>query len=611
MYLTYDLRLVTYDYFILYFCNEVKSLKTINKYFLKYKWLVLWGAVFIFLSNYFSVYPAQAIRDAIDAVTNYVSKEETGNGIYIQVFWYTGAIIGFSLLRGIFMFFMRQTIIVMSRRIENDMKNEIFHHYQLLSTSFYKQNNTGDLMNRISEDVSRVRMYTGPAIMYALNTLFTFILVIGAMFRVNAVLTWYVILPLPLLSVLMYFVNDIIHKKSEAIQEQLSSLTSFVQESISGIRLVKAFAREGAMQGQMQDQIIDYRTRQLSLAKTDALYFPVNLLLIGLSTLITIYIGGIQYINGKGTLGNIAEFVFYVNMLTWPVSSIGWVTAIIQRAAASQKRINEFLHTQPHIESGTINDFEFKQEIVLENVSFTYADSGIMALKNIDLKLQKGKVIGVTGATGSGKTSLAQLLLRIYNPGSGAIRADGMPIEMYNVQNYRKQFGYVPQDVFLFSDSIKNNIAFADEYNIHKDTVVDSARKAAVYENIMEFDKQFETSIGERGITLSGGQKQRISIARALAKNPSILIFDDCLSAVDSTTEKEILYALKQVIKDKTALIISHRVSSVQLADEIIVLHEGAIIERGTHEFLIGNEGYYAAMYAKQQQEEVPLENKP
>lgn len=583
----------------------MKSLQAINKYFWQYKWLLFWGTVFIFLSNYFSVYPAQAIRDAIDAVNNYMENDETGNDIYSKVFMFTAAIIGFSVLKGIFMFFMRQTIIVMSRRIENDMKNEVFHHYQSLSTSFYKQNNTGDLMNRISEDVSRVRMYTGPAIMYALNTLFTFILVIGAMFRVNATLTWYVILPLPLLSVLMYFVNDIINKKSEAIQEQLSSLTSFVQESISGIRLIKAFAREKMMQEQMQEQITEYRTKQLSLAKTDALYFPVNLLLIGLSTLITIYIGGIQYISGKGTLGNIAEFVFYVNMLTWPVSSLGWVTAIIQRAAASQKRINEFLHSQPNIGSGLIPDFVFRDELVLENVSFSYKDSGITALKNIDLKLQKGKVIGITGATGSGKTSLAQLLLRIYNPSSGLIMADGVSVDKFNVQNYRKQFGYVPQDVFLFSDSIKNNIAFADEKNIDSDTVQESARKAAVYDNIMEFDKQFETLIGERGITLSGGQKQRISIARALAKNPSILIFDDCLSAVDSNTEKEILLALKKVIQTRTALIISHRVSSVQLSDEIIVLKEGEIAERGTHDFLISNNGYYAAMHAKQQQEEL------
>ncbi len=580
-------------------------MQAINKYFWQYKWLLFWGTVFIFLSNYFSVYPAQAIRDAIDAVNNYMENDETGNDIYSKVFMFTAAIIGFSVLKGIFMFFMRQTIIVMSRRIENDMKNEVFHHYQSLSTSFYKQNNTGDLMNRISEDVSRVRMYTGPAIMYALNTLFTFILVIGAMFRVNATLTWYVILPLPLLSVLMYFVNDIINKKSEAIQEQLSSLTSFVQESISGIRLIKAFAREKMMQEQMQEQITEYRTKQLSLAKTDALYFPVNLLLIGLSTLITIYIGGIQYISGKGTLGNIAEFVFYVNMLTWPVSSLGWVTAIIQRAAASQKRINEFLHSQPNIGSGLIPDFVFRDELVLENVSFSYKDSGITALKNIDLKLQKGKVIGITGATGSGKTSLAQLLLRIYNPSSGLIMADGVSVDKFNVQNYRKQFGYVPQDVFLFSDSIKNNIAFADEKNIDSDTVQESARKAAVYDNIMEFDKQFETLIGERGITLSGGQKQRISIARALAKNPSILIFDDCLSAVDSNTEKEILLALKKVIQTRTALIISHRVSSVQLSDEIIVLKEGEIAERGTHDFLISNNGYYAAMHAKQQQEEL------
>ncbi len=583
----------------------MKSLKAINKYFWKYKWLVGWGAIFVFLANYYSVYPAQALRDAIDAVTEYVANEEGGTGIYLRLIWFTGAIIGFSLLRGIFMFFMRQTLIVMSRRIEKDMKNEIFDHYQQLSTSFYKQNNTGDLMNRISEDVSRVRMYTGPAVMYALNTLFTFILVIGAMFRVNATLTWYVILPLPLLSVLMYYVNDIINKKSEAIQEQLSSLTSFVQESISGIRLVKAFARESVLNVQMQEQIVDYREKQLSLARTDALYFPVNLLLIGLSTLITIYVGGIQYIRGNGSIGNIAEFVFYVNMLTWPVSSLGWVTAIVQRAAASQKRINEFLQTAPEVKSGTIQNFKFEEELSLNNITFSFEDSGVTALKNINLKLEKGKVIGITGATGSGKTSLAQLLLRLYDPQSGTITADGINIQEYNLQNYRRQYGYVPQDVFLFSEDIRNNIAFADEKNISATVVEESARKAAVYENIMEFEKQFDTVVGERGITLSGGQKQRISIARALAKDPSILIFDDCLSAVDAATEREILMALKRVIKDKTALIISHRVSSVQLSDEIIVLHHGEIAERGTHDELILNDGYYNQMYLHQLQEEV------
>jgi ATP-binding cassette subfamily B multidrug efflux pump len=588
------------------FLLRVRALRSVNKYFLKYKGLVFWGTVFIFLSNYYSVYPAEALRKAIDSVTEYVSNEDTGNGIYLRVLWYTAAIIAFSVLKGLFMYFMRQTLIVMSRRIENDMKNEIFDHYQKLSSSFYKRNNTGDLMNRISEDVSRVRMYTGPAVMYALNTIFTFIIVLGAMFRVNATLTWYVLLPLPLLSVLMYFVNDIINRKSEAIQEQLSNLTSFVQESISGIRLLKSFAREDAMNLQMEKQTSDYRNKQLSLARTDALYFPVNLLLIGLSTLITIYIGGIQYIAGKGSIGNIAEFVFYVNMLTWPVSSLGWVTAIIQRASASQKRINEFLNTPAEINSGTTGPFLFKEEIRLDGVSFTYPDNGIKALKNIDLKLRKGSVIGVTGSTGSGKTTLAQLLLRVYDPTEGTITADGFPVAGYNLQQFRKQFGYVPQDVFLFSDTIRNNIAFADEKNIDERMVEESSRKAAVYNNIMEFDAGFETVVGERGITLSGGQKQRVSIARAIAADPPVLVFDDCLSAVDAATEREILNQLKQVIREKTALIISHRVSSVQMADEIIVLHEGEIIERGTHETLVGKGGYYHAMHLKQQQEEMP-----
>lgn len=586
------------------FLPSLKPLSRIHPYFLRYKWHLVLGVLFVFLSNYFSIYPARAIRDAIDSAIGALKNEPVDNSIFTEVLYYTGMIIGYAVLRSIFMFFMRQTLIVMSRRIENDMKEDIFQHYQHLSLSFYKQNNTGDLMNRISEDVSRVRMYTGPAIMYALNTLFTFILVIGAMFAVNATLTWYVLLPLPLLSVLMYFVNDRINRKSEAIQEQLSELTTLVQETFSGIRIVKSFARESLLQQWMQKQLLTYREAQLSLAMTDSLYFPANLLLIGLSTLITIYIGGMQCIAGKATLGNIAEFVFYVNMLTWPVSSLGWVTAIVQRASASQKRINEFLETQPEVKNQGSREFTFTEKIELSDVSFTYPESGISALHNISLTLQKGKVVGITGPTGSGKSTLAQLLLRMYDADSGRIAADGYDIQSYTLDSYRKAFGYVPQDVFLFSDSIYNNIAFADEKHITDATVKQSASRAAVLESISGFTEGFQTVIGERGITLSGGQKQRVSIARALAKEPAILLFDDCLSALDVATEKEILQNLREVIEDKTALIISHRASSVQLADEIIVLTDGIITERGTHDTLLMLDGYYAAMYRKQQQEE-------
>jgi ATP-binding cassette subfamily B multidrug efflux pump len=544
------------------------------------------------------------MRLAIEAVEKYVRSGAHDGSIFPTLILYTAYIIGFAVLRGIFMFFMRQTIIVMSRRIENDMKNEIFEHYQKLSVSFYRKNNTGDLMNRISEDVSRVRMYIGPAVMYTLNTIFTFILVIGAMFSVNARLSWYVLLPLPLLSILMYYVNDIINRKSEAIQEELSNLTTFVQESVSGIRLVKAFAREPFLRNKMYAQLEGYREKQLSLARTDALYFPVNLLLIGLSTLIAIYAGGLNYIKGNGSLGNIAEFVYYVNMLTWPVSSLGWVTAIIQRAAASQKRINEFLETKPEVSDCEEENFQFKEEIAFRHVSFRYESGKTDVLKNIDFSLSKGKVIGITGATGSGKSTIAQLLLRMYNPSKGSIMADQKDIACFDLQEYRKQFGYVPQDVFLFSDSIKNNIAFADEAHISLETVEESARKAVVFDNIKEFNDGFNTVIGERGITLSGGQKQRVSIARALAKDPSILIFDDCLSAVDAATEREILDNIHKVIREKTALIISHRVSSVQLADEIIVLEQGEIVERGQHADLVKAGGYYAAMYARQLKDE-------
>ena len=588
----------------------MKPLASLRIYFKRYKWHLILGAVFVFLSNYFSIYPARAIRDAIDSAVAALKSEQVNAGVFTEVLYYTGMIIGFAVLRSIFMFFMRQTLIVMSRRIENDMKEDIFQHYQSLSLSFYKQNSTGDLMNRISEDVSRVRMYTGPAIMYALNTLFTFILVIGAMFAVNATLTWYVLIPLPMLSVLMYFVNDRINRKSEAIQEQLSGLTTLVQESFSGIRIIKSFARESLLQQWMKKQLLTYREAQLSLAMTDALYFPANLLLIGLSTLITIYIGGMQCIAGKATLGNIAEFVFYVNMLTWPVSSLGWVTAIVQRASASQKRINEFLQTAPDVKNTGTKDFHFSDRIDFKNVSFTYPESGITAVRNISLSLQKGKVVGVTGPTGSGKSTLAQLLLRMYDVDSGRISADGQSIQEYSLETYRKAFGYVPQDVFLFSDSIYNNIAFADEKHITDDTVKQSAADAAVLESVNGFKEGFETVIGERGITLSGGQKQRVSIARALAKEPAILLFDDCLSALDVATENEILQNLKQVIENKTALIISHRASSVQLADEIVVMHDGFITERGTHEALLALNGYYATMYRKQQQEEERAQKK-
>jgi ATP-binding cassette subfamily B multidrug efflux pump len=598
------------DFLLLpYIRSGLKSLLRVNPYFLKYKLHLFWGALFVFCACYFQVYPAKAIRLAIDAVDSYSKSHGDQDSIYHTLLVYTGYIIGLAVLRGIFMFFMRQTLIVMSRRIENDMKNEIFEHYQKLSVSFYRKNNTGDLMNRISEDVSRVRMYIGPAVMYALNTLFTFILVIGAMFSVNAKLTWYVLLPLPLLSVLMYYVNDIINRKSEAIQEQLSSLTGFVQESVSGIRLIKAFARERLLRSTMETQLKDYREKQLSLARTDALYFPVNLLLIGLSTLIAIYAGGLNYIHGEGTLGNIAEFVYYVNMLTWPVSSLGWVTAIVQRAAASQKRINEFLETTPEdYTSGLNEEFRFKEDISFNHITFRYENSETDALSDISFRLARGRVIGITGATGSGKTTIARLLLRLYKPHTGVIMADGRDISSFGLQEYRKQFGYVPQDVFLFSDSIHNNIAFADEKNISAETVSESAAKAVVLENIRLFDNGFETVIGERGITLSGGQKQRVSIARALAKDPAILILDDCLSAVDAATEREILGNIRREIRDKTALIISHRVSSVQLADEIIVLEQGRIVERGQHSELIKNGGYYAEMHAKQLKDEEPAE---
>lgn len=596
----------------------MKSLWRINKYLYKYKGLLLLGIVFTVISNIFVIIPAQLVRLAIDYVVESFSLYrplakgglgESAQEIFLEFVFVLGMLIlAMALLRGFFLFLIRQTIIIMSRKIEYDMKNEIFEHYQKLPLSFYRKNSTGDLMARITEDVSRVRMYLGPAIMYGLNVLILFPLVIWYMITVNLELTLYSLLPLPVLSLSIYYVNNLINERSEKIQRSLSELSTFVQEAFSGIRVLKAFVRESDSVRNFSDASEDYKLKSIHLTRVNALFFPIIMALVGISTIITVYVGGIQVINGEIGYGVIAEFILYVNMLAWPVTSLGWVTSIIQRAAASQTRINEFMDETNDIISSENLQTEIQGTVKVENMSFVYPDSGIQALDNISFEINEGETLGIIGTTGSGKSTIANLLMRMYVPSSGTIKIDGKSIDAFDISNLRRQMGYVPQDVFLFSDSIANNIAFgidkADPKIIEK-----AAKDADVYQNIIEFPKGFETMLGERGITLSGGQKQRVSIARAIAKEPKILILDDCLSAVDTKTENVILNALKSIMENRTSIIISHRVSSAKLADQIIVLHDGKIIERGNHESLMSQKGVYAELYEKQTQAGEPVDN--
>lgn len=571
------------------------------------------GVLFITVSNLFAIYPAQITRFTIDYVGSSYQKysiiKQTNLSdllfsSYSKVFlFFFVIIIASTLLKGLFMFFMRQTIIIMSRLIEYDMKNEIFKKYQELDLTFYRKNNTGDLMARISEDVSQVRMYTGPAIMYSINLIVMFILVIATMVNINSTLTFYVLLPLPFLSFGVYYVSNKINKKSKLIQKQVSTLSTFVQEAFSGIRVIKAFNRENYSVNELKTESEKYKELSLSLVKTDALFQPVITLLIGLSSIFTIYIGGLEAIKGNITLGNIAEFVIYVNMLVWPVTAIGWVSSIIQKAAASQTRINEFLDTYPTIQYNHKALTKFNGKIEFKNVSFTYPDSGITALKNVSFVINKGETLAIIGKTGSGKTTIAALICGLYSNFEGSILIDNDPIREINIYDLRKQLGYVPQDVFLFSDSIKNNIAFGfdnSEIDSNMDKIILAAKNACVYENIIAFKEGFETKVGERGVTLSGGQKQRISIARAIIKNPNLLLFDDCLSAVDTETESKILENLKLVMQNKTSVIISHRVSTVKNATTIIVLDNGEILEKGNHLALLERKAFYYSMHNSQ-----------
>jgi ATP-binding cassette subfamily B protein len=508
-----------------------------------------------------------------------------------------------ALLKGVFLFLMRQTIIVMSRLIEFDLKNEIYVHYQSLPLSFYRKNNTGDLMARISEDVSRVRMYLGPAIMYGLNLVVLFILVISYMLSVNVKLTLFVLLPLPFLSLSIYFVNTLINKRSEEIQRSLSGLSTFVQEAFSGIRVLKSFVQEERSTEKFSKESNYYKDKSLQLTFVNSLFFPLIMALVGMSTILTVYIGGREVIAGTLSAGNIAEFIIYVYLLTWPVASLGWTTSMVQRAAASQERINEFLNTKTDIVSTNNISRPIEGNIRFENVRFIYPDSGIIGLHNISFNVQSGESIAILGTTGSGKSTVANLLCRMYDVSTGQILIDGLDIKEYNISSLRGQIGYVPQDVFLFSDSIRNNIIFGLT-DVPEDKIVQAARDADLYDNIMQFPENFNTKLGERGITLSGGQKQRVSIARAIVRDPRILILDDSLSAVDTKTENAILNSLKRIMQNRTSIIISHRVSSAKLADRIIVLDDGKIVEHGTHETLLENNGIYKELYEKQLQTE-------
>lgn len=587
----------------------MKSLSYLNKYLVKYKWRLIFGVIFITASNFFGVEMPRIVKKAVDlfgkkieelkitSVTDLDKLDILEGAFYLALIY-----VGLSLCRGVFVFLNRQTIIIMSRLIEYDLKNEIYSHYQKLTPAFYKNNNTGDLMNRISEDVSKVRMYLGPAIMYSINLVVLSVLTIYYMVSVNLELTLYALAPLPIMTIMIYYISRVMNQRSEEVQRQQSIVSTFVQESFSGIRVVKAYNMQKSLSKSFLNEVYGYKQKSMNLATINAFFFPVIVLLIGTSTILTIYIGGIKANAGEITNGDIAAFVIYVNMLTWPFASIGWVTSMVQRAAASQTRINEFLKQEPEIFSKE-NAVAMKGgAIVFNNASFVYLDSGIKALQNVSFTLPEGKTLGVIGETGSGKSTIANMIARLYEVTSGEVKIGDNNITNIDLSQLRQAIGYVPQDSFLFSNSIANNIKFGlSEINERSDDKMKQAAKDAyIYDNIVEFEKGFETLVGERGITLSGGQKQRVSIARAIIKQPAILIFDDCLSALDTETEAIILRNLKRIMEGKTSIIISHRISSLEHADLILVMNEGKVIEQGTHEELLAEDGYYASLNSKQ-----------
>lgn len=585
----------------------MQHLKSLNFYFLKYKWLFLTGTLFVALSNVFQVFAPHYIGDMIDLVEKNMDVLKNGTGIPSTVLntllLFAGLFVGFTLLRGICMFFMRQTIIIMSRHIEFDQKNALFAKYETLTPAFFKRNNTGDLMSRVAEDVGRVRQYVGPAVMYFINLVFNSVLAIWMMVHISPSLALYVLIPLPILSVSIYFVNSIINKKSELIQAQLSNLTSIAQESFSGIRVIQAYAQEEKEGLYFEENCEKYKNLSLSLSRVDALFQPLMVFLIGMSVLITIFAGGMQVMNDKISPGDLAEFLFYINMLTWPVTSLGWVVSIVQRAAASQKRINEFLLIEPDIVSANKLKRNIKGKIRFEDVTFTYPDTGVTALKNISFTIEPGEKVAIVGRTGAGKSTIGELLFRLYDPDSGNIYIDDIPIKEYNLEDLRKGMSVVPQDVFLFSDTIKNNISFSNR-KATEEEVKRYAAFASIKDEIELFKDGFNTMVGERGVTLSGGQKQRVSIARAFLKNAPVILMDDSLSAVDSNTEKTILGNMRTYLEEKTAIIITHRIFSLLEFDQILVLDNQTISERGTHESLLERKGIYYGIYESQRREE-------
>jgi ATP-binding cassette subfamily B protein len=585
----------------------MKELRYLNKYFIKYKYSFLLGILITIIAQIFFLFTPKLVSESFDIIERFLKLSESDQKLQIirsfhkqELLHNVYLIIGSAVVGGVLTFLMRQTLIVMSRHIEFDLKNEVFKQYENLSQNFYKQNRTGDLMNRISEDVSKVRMYVGPAVMYTINTFIRFAIVIIYMYNVSPLLTLYTILPLPILSYCIFKLSSEINKRSTTFQQYLSKVSSFSQEIFSGIRVIKAYSLENQHQNNMVALAEESKSKSLSLARVQSLFGPLMIALIGISNLVVIYFGGVMYINGKiPNIGTIAEFILYVNMLTWPVASLGWVSSMVQEAEASQKRLNEFLKIEPEIKNNNNNSSDIQGSISFEDVSFTYQDTNIQALKNVTFTVKKGETLAILGKTGSGKSTILSLISRLYDVTDGRITIDQNEISTLNLNDLRNNIGIVPQDAFLFSDTIKNNIKFGNQ-NATDEEVIEAAKSAVVHDNIITFNKQYDTILGERGITLSGGQKQRVSIARAIIKQPAILLFDDCLSAVDTETEETILNNLFEICKNKTTIIVSHRVSSAKNADKIIILEDGKIIQQGSHNQLINQEGYYASLYLKQ-----------
>lgn len=580
----------------------MKHLFYLNKFFWKYRTLLAIGTVFIIIANLFALYPAEFVRKAFDAVILSMNTGNSSNTSEILI-KYGSLIVLFAILKGIFMYCMRQTIIVISRKIEYDLKNEIYQQYQALSISFYKKNKTGDLMNRISEDVSRVRMYLGPALMYAINIFILFLLVISKMLSISTTLTFFVLLPLPILAVSVYFVSSTMNKRSEKVQAQLSDITTVAQETFSGIKIIKSFSNEENALEVFMNSCKSYTKRQLELVKIEALFFPLIISMIGVSSVLTVYIGGLESFKGNISTGNIAEFIIYVNMLAWPVASIGWITSLVQRAAASQERINDFLLLTSDIENKTTEHTPIEGDIVFNEVNLSYTDTNIQALKNLSFRLKQGNTLGIFGKTGSGKSTIANLVCRLYDTSTGSISFGNTNIKNLNLNSLRTAIGYIPQDGYLFSGTIRENIAFSSD-TIDNQKIIEAAKKADILDEINNFKEGLDTIIGERGVQLSGGQRQRLAIARTFYKNPSLYIFDDCLSAIDATKEQRILKQLKVESKAKSSIIISHRISTLKDADKIIVLDNGEIKESGSHIELLSQKGFYFEMHQIQTNKE-------